>query len=87
MKEIAVYDAKTRLSELLVAVNQGEQFTITRRGVAVAKLVAADSSATTRTAAQQQRTRVRRALSDLRQERRGVALDLPLRGAIESGRD
>ena len=41
MKELAVYEAKTRLSELLLAVEQGEQFVITRRGVAVARLVGA----------------------------------------------
>jgi prevent-host-death family protein len=41
MKELAVFEAKTRLSELLVAVEQGEQFVITRRGVAVARLVSA----------------------------------------------
>ena len=32
MKEIAVYEAKTRLSELLVEVEKGEQFVITRSG-------------------------------------------------------
>lgn len=87
MKEIAVYDAKTRLSELLADVSQGEQFTITRRGVAIAKLVAADPGVGTRVAAQQQRARVRRTLSDLREGRRGVTLDIAVRDAIETGRD
>ncbi len=87
MKEVAVYEAKTRLSELLAEVDQGEQVTITRRGVPVAKLVAAEPSAGVRSVAQQQRLRVRRALADLRQWRHGVTLDLPLREAIERGRD
>lgn len=87
MKEVAVYEAKTRLSELLAEVGQGEQVTITRRGVPVARLVAAGPNAGVRSAAQQQRMRVRRALADLRQRRRGVTLDLPLREAIEHGRD
>ena len=41
MKAVAVYEAKTRLSEMLCEVEQGEQFTITRRGTPVAYLIAA----------------------------------------------
>ena len=41
MKQVAVYEAKTRLSELLVEVEQGEQITITRRGRPIASLVSA----------------------------------------------
>jgi prevent-host-death family protein len=37
--EIGAFDAKTRLSELLRKVEQGERFTITRRGRAVANIV------------------------------------------------
>ena len=37
--EIGAFDAKTRLSELLRKVEQGERFTITLRGHAVANLV------------------------------------------------
>jgi prevent-host-death family protein len=37
--EIGAFDAKTRLSELLRKVDQGERFTITVRGRAVARLV------------------------------------------------
>ena len=39
-REVAIYEANTRLSELVAAVEQGEQVTITRRGQPVAKLVA-----------------------------------------------
>jgi prevent-host-death family protein len=37
--EIGAFDAKTRLSELLRKVEQGERFTITKRGHAVADIV------------------------------------------------
>lgn len=37
--EIGVFEAKTRLSELLRRVERGEKFTITQRGRAVANLV------------------------------------------------
>ena len=39
--EVGAFDAKTRLSELLRKVDQGERFTITVRGRAVAQLVPA----------------------------------------------
>lgn len=44
MKEVAVYEAKTHLSELLAEVEQGEQITITRHGQPVARLVAATAA-------------------------------------------
>ena len=37
--EIGAFDAKTRLSEILRKVEQGERFTITKRGRAVADVV------------------------------------------------
>lgn len=37
--EIGSFDAKTKLSEILRKVEQGERFTITRRGRAVADVV------------------------------------------------
>lgn len=44
MEEIGVFEAKTHLSELLERVAAGEEFTITRRGRAVARLVAAEGA-------------------------------------------
>lgn len=41
MREIGVFEAKTHLSELLEKVAAGEEFTITRRGRAIARLVPA----------------------------------------------
>lgn len=85
MKEVAVYDAKSRLSELLAEVERGEQITITRRGVPVARLVPA--TAVRKAAEPSQRQRVSSVFAAMRKEREGVTLDVPLRDAIEHGRD
>ncbi len=87
MKELAVYEAKTRLSELLAEVERGEEFVITRRGTAVARLIGAAPAASRRAKSNTQRQRVAQAFDALSLLRRGVSLDLPLRQAIESGRD
>jgi prevent-host-death family protein len=87
MKELAVFEAKTRLSELLVAVEQGEQFVITRRGVAVARLVSVSSTGVRKSKASARRAGVEQGFADLRSLRAGVTLDAPLREAIEQGRD
>ena len=87
MKEIAVYEAKTRLSELLAEVEKGEQFLITRRGVAVARLVSAAPAAAWRKQGHAQRERVTQAFAELTQLRRGTVLDIPLKAAIDKGRD
>jgi prevent-host-death family protein len=44
--EIGAFDAKTKLSEILRKVDQGERFTITVRGRAVANLVPVRSGRT-----------------------------------------
>lgn len=87
MKEVAVYEAKTRLSELLAAVEKGEQFVITRRGEAIARLVSAAPAAAKRTQDLGQKQRVAEALNALKQLRTGTTLDVPLRQAIELGRN
>lgn len=87
MKEVPVYEAKTRLSELLTSVELGEQVTITRRGTAVARLVPIGASPARRSAAMSQRQRVAGVFEALRSQRKGVTLDLPLRQAVEQGRD
>ena len=87
MKEVAVYEAKTRLSELLAEVEKGEQFVITRRGVAVARLVGAAPAAARRAQGNSQRERVNEAFAELAQLRNGTVVDFPLRQAIELGRD
>ena len=85
MKEVAVFEAKTRLSELLIEVERGEQVTITRRGVPVARLVAAVGAR--RGAVSQQRQQVGATIAALREERKGVVLEGQLRDLIADGRD
>lgn len=87
MTQVAVYEAKTRLSELLDEVEAGGEVLITRRGTAVARLVAAEPAPTALRQAQNQRQRVSGALKNLAELRRAVTLDIPLREAIETGRD
>lgn len=84
MKEVAIYEAKTRLSELVLSVEAGEQVTITRRGQAVARLVGMGSP---KRGASNQKQRVAQVFDALRLRRKTVNLDLPLRQAIEQGRD
>lgn len=66
---------------------KGEQFVITRRGEAIARLVAATPASAKRTQAQAQRQRVADAIDALNQLRAGSTLDMSLRQAIEFGRD
>jgi prevent-host-death family protein len=84
VRTVAVFEAKNRLSELLTAVEQGEEITITRHGCPVARIVSAN--APTR-ADQDQRERVSGALARLRSLRRGSSLGASLPEAIEDGRD
>ncbi|HZT54834.1 MAG TPA: type II toxin-antitoxin system prevent-host-death family antitoxin [Burkholderiaceae bacterium] len=84
MKEIAVYEAKTRLSELLAEVEQGEQVTITRRGLPIARLVSAVAA---RRGAPSQRQQVAATIASLREQRKGVVLEGDLRDLIADGRD
>ncbi len=81
MREVAVYEAKTRLSELLAEVEQGEQITITRHGQPVARLVAA-------TAARRggsQRQQVVATIAALHAER--IEMDGSVKDWISEGRD
>ena len=87
MKELAVYEAETRLSELLAEVEKGEHFIITRRGVPVARLVGAAPPAARRAQGNVQRERVDQASVELAQLRSGTVLDIPLKQAIERGSD
>ena len=84
MIEVAVYEAKTRLSELLVDVEQGEQITITRRGVPVARLVGVIAA---KRGVNSQRQQVASTIASLREQRKGVVLEGDLRDLIADGRD
>jgi prevent-host-death family protein len=85
MKEVAVFEAKTRLSELLVEVERGGQVTITRRGQPIARLVSA--VAAKRGGASSQRQHVAATIASLREQRKGVVLEGDLRTLIADGRD
>ena len=39
METIAVFEAKSRLSEILAAVELGQEFTVTKRGVPIARII------------------------------------------------
>ena len=45
MKSIGIFETKTHLSSILEEVEQGTSFTITRRGLPIAKIVPASSKA------------------------------------------
>ena len=87
MKELPVCEAKAHLLELLAEAEQGEQVVITRRGVAVARLVGAGPAATPRSMAMAMRQRVIQGFAQLAELRRDITLDMPLRDAVEHGRD
>jgi antitoxin (DNA-binding transcriptional repressor) of toxin-antitoxin stability system len=79
MTEVALYDAKNRLSELIERVQRGEVIAITRRGKVVAQLGLPES--TDRAAV------ARDAVAGLRAARKGVSLGrLKARDLIGEGR-
>jgi prevent-host-death family protein len=80
MSEMTVgcYEAKTHLARLLDRVERGEEITITRHGVPVARLVPVDSAIATGRL---------RAVDALKEFGRGRRLDgISLRELIEEGR-
>lgn len=79
MREIALFDAKNRLSELITRVQAGEEFAITRRGKVVARLARPETDAGQRQA--------KAAIADLQASRTGVSLGrLHSRDLINEGR-
>lgn len=85
MMTLPVYEAKTRLSELLTAVEQGEQVVITRHGQAVAKLVAVEPASESDAQMIAQR---RTAIEAVIKAREGRSLEgLDYKALMEEGRD
>jgi prevent-host-death family protein len=77
MKQIGVYEAKTRLPRLLDEVERGESITITRHGRPIARLVPVSSP----------RRSVDQAIEAIREFRKGNRLDgITTRELIEEGR-
>ncbi|MBK9134227.1 MAG: type II toxin-antitoxin system prevent-host-death family antitoxin [Betaproteobacteria bacterium] len=80
MTEVALYDAKNRLSELIDRVLRGEVIAITRRGKVVARLAPPEDEATRQRSAQD-------AVDRLQAASRGVSLGgLKSRDLIREGR-
>ncbi len=78
MRTIGAFEAKNRLSELLQAVENGEEVTITRHGRPVARLVPADQS---------DRAKVREAIEWLKKTRKERSLGgLNIKDLINEGR-
>jgi prevent-host-death family protein len=84
MKTVPVYEAKNRFSELITAVEHGDQVTITRRGVPVARLVA---EAVETTGSSDRRQRVASALERLRQIRGSLVLEGDMKTVARDGLD
>jgi len=79
MNDVALFDAKNRLSELIHRVEAGEEIAITRRGKVVARLVPA--------APEEAEQRARKAIAGLRSSRKGVSLGgLNSRDLVREGR-
>jgi antitoxin (DNA-binding transcriptional repressor) of toxin-antitoxin stability system len=75
--QIALFEAKNRLSELIERVQSGEVIVITRRGKAVAQLALPQEAA----------SRAQDAIARLRASRKGVSLrGLKARDLIDEGR-
>jgi antitoxin (DNA-binding transcriptional repressor) of toxin-antitoxin stability system len=79
--EISAFEAKTHLSELLRAAEQGRSFVICRCGKAVARLVPPDRDARRRDWRQ-----VIRSFRDLRERIAKKTGQMNVRGLIEEGR-
>ena len=78
MATVGIYEARTRWSELIGKVSKGEEVTVTRHGVPVARIVPIDG---------QKKASVREAIESLKEFRRGNTLrGLNLKKMIEEGR-
>ena len=86
MKTVAVYEAKNRLSEILAAVEHGEEYTVTRHGTPVARIVPAHAVASRSSADELKARRKLIARIKARREANPVA-DFDYRAAVEEGRD
>jgi prevent-host-death family protein len=81
MQKVGIFEAKTRLSEIVRLAEAGQRFTITVRGRAVAEVVPPSTPARRRSAKE-----VEEALRRLRHPRiKGISRE-EIRAAIEEGR-
>jgi prevent-host-death family protein len=84
VKTVAIYEAKTHFSELLAAVELGEEVTITRRGNPIARLVAVHLPESLA----EETTKRRALIARIRANRDAAPVEaFDVRAAIEDGRD
>ena len=84
MKAVAIFEAKNRFSEMIAAVEHGEEITITRHGAPVARLVAISTKGRR---PREQRQQVVSAMDALRKLGSGSVLGVSMEQAIQEGRD
>lgn len=78
MNQIGLHEAKTHLSEIIAKVHEGNEYTITRRGVPMARLIPAEKPS---------RDAVKQALEEAKQLRETLSLGgLKIKDLIEEGR-
>ncbi len=81
MQTVGAYEAKTNLSKLIRRVQKGERVTITKHGVPIAVIQAADSEKPKR------HGETRAIIEELRRFRKNKSLaGMPIRELIEEGR-
>jgi len=85
MKVVPVFEAKNRLSELISAVEHGEEVSITRRGIPVARLVA--EAPRDEAVEHGQHERVAAALARLRQVRVHLVIEGEIKTVAREGLD
>lgn len=73
MQTIGSYEAKTRLPELLRQVEKGEHFTITRRGVPIARIVGVEDTVDDR-----------RAIIERMKDARSQRLSVPVKELLDA---
>ncbi|OHC62902.1 MAG: hypothetical protein A3H93_08450 [Rhodocyclales bacterium RIFCSPLOWO2_02_FULL_63_24] len=84
METIAIFEAKSRLSEILAAVEHGEEFTVTKRGEPIALIVPYHQKERSEAASQLRRALIVRC----REARKATPVEgVDLRAALEEGRD
>lgn len=86
MNEYPLFDVKARLSQLLAGVERGETVVITRRGAAIARIVPVKEPSP-RHLVSERRQRIASVMQSLAPFRQSLRLGLPLKQAIEQGRD
>jgi len=83
MKNVAIFEAKARFSELLAAVQSGEEVSITRHGKPIVRMVAVLPDDAT---GQARQTRLQAAFRRLAELREGFVLEGDIKEIIAEGR-